>query len=106
MFRITRSQWSSMARTKFLGRIEELIRVNLRAEAIRYDARRMAEHCVKRAEDYGLVTERAMAAFVLHMVLINPEFHLQSSLNALLRDKSVDDLVRMERLLTNTTETD
>ncbi|HEX5747498.1 MAG TPA: hypothetical protein VFZ09_14730 [Archangium sp.] len=40
------------------------------------------------------------------MVLINPEFHLQPSLHMLLLDKNIDDLVRMERLLTDTTEAD
>jgi hypothetical protein len=95
-----------MARTKFLDRIEKLIHVNMLSEASNYDVRRMAEHCVMSAENYGLVTERAIAAFVLHMVRINPEFHLQPRVRTLLLDKSVDDLARMKRLLTDTAESD
>ena len=106
MFRLSRSQWSSMARIKFLDRIEEVIRINIRGEASKYNVRGMAEHCVKSAESYGIVTERAIAAFVLHMVLINPKFHLQPRLHSLLLDKSVDDLARLERLLTDTAEAD
>jgi hypothetical protein len=94
-----------MAHVEFLDRIEALLRVNMpAAEARRYDLRRMAEHCVATAEGKGLITERAIAAFVLHMVRINPEFYLQRTMDALLADTSVDESTRMEQLLTNPTE--
>ena len=105
MLRISRRQWGYMARRDFLDRIEALIRVNLpESAARRYDLRRMASHCVVTAESRGLITERAIAAFVLHMVRINPEFYLQRTMASLLNDISVDESTRMEQLLTNPDE--
>lgn len=105
MIHISRRQWGHMARRDFLDRIEALIRVNLpEAEARRYDLRMMASHCVATAEGKGLITERAIAAFVLHMVRINPEFYKQKTMESLLNDISVDESTRMEQLLTNPDE--
>ena len=105
MIRISGRQWGHMARVDFLDRIEELIRVNLPPSArTEYDVRTMAKHCVETAEGKGLITERAIAAFVLHMVRINPEWYRQPTLASLLRDTSVDESTRMEQLLTNPSE--
>jgi len=94
-----------MARVDFLDRIEKLIRVNIPESAARsLDLRRMARHCVETAEGAGLITERAIAGFVLHMVRINPEFYRQSTMASLLADTSVDESMRMENLLTNPSE--
>lgn len=94
-----------MARVDFLDRIEALIRDNLPEQARReFDLRRMAIHCVETAESTGLITERAIAAFVLHMVRINPRFYRQSTMASLLADGSVDESTRMENLLTNPSE--
>lgn len=94
-----------MARVDFLARIEELIRVNLPPSAARaLDVRRMARHCVETAEGKGLITERAIAAFTLHMVRINPEFYRQPTMASLLQDISVDESTRMEQLLTDPSE--
>lgn len=104
---IRRDQWLSMARRNFLDRIEALIRVNLPPQAVkRLSVPRIAEHCVDTAESYALIEERAIAAFVLHMVRINPEFHRQSGLRTILDDKGVDESARMERLLTDAAESD
>lgn len=94
-----------MARVDFLDRIEALIRVNIPESAARaFDVRRMARHCVETAESKDLITERAIAAFVLHMVRINPEFHRQPTMASLLMDTSVDESTRMEQLLTDPSE--
>lgn len=94
-----------MARVDFLDRIESLIRANIPESAARdFDVRRMARHCVETAESQGLITERAIAAFVLHMVRINPEFYRQSVMASLLADTSIDESTRMENLLTNPSE--
>ena len=107
MLRISRRQWGDMARMDFLDRVEALVRVNLPEPARRaFDVRRMTEHCVVTAEGEGLITERAIAAFVLHMIRINPEFYLQPTLDAILGDTSVDESARMERLLTDPSEAD
>jgi hypothetical protein len=104
---IRRDQWLSMARRNFLGRIEALIRVNLPAEAVqKLNVPQIAEHCLNTAQSYTLNEERPIVGFVLHMLNINPEFHRQSSINAILDDRSVDDSNRMERLLTDTAESD
>lgn len=107
MICIRSDQWSSMARHNFLDRIEALIRANLPAETSeRLDVRRVAEHCVAAAEGYALTGERAVAAFVLHMLSISPEFHLQPGIRAILDDRGADDAARMERLLTDASESD
>lgn len=81
------------------------MRVNLpEEERVKYDVRAMAAHCVATAERHKLVTERAIAAFVLHMVRINPEFYRQPTMAMLLADLRVDEQLRMERLLTDTSE--
>lgn len=96
-----------MARRDFLDRIEALLRVNIPpAAASHHDLRRMAEHCVETAEQAGLITERAIAAFVLHMVRINPEFYRQPIMAVILADTSVDENSRMEHLLSGPTEAD
>jgi hypothetical protein len=64
----------------------------------------MARHCVETAEGKGLITERAIAAFTLHMVRINPEFYRQPTMASLLGDISVDESTRMEQLLTDPSE--
>ena len=104
---IRTDQWSSMARPNFLDRIETLIQVNLPAWVLKnLSVRRIADHCMNTAEGYVLIEERAIAAFTLHMIRINPEFHRQSRIGAILQDRSVDDSARMERLLTDTAESD
>lgn len=107
MTRLREEQWSVMARRNFLNRIEALIRVNLPAEAVKkLNVPRMAEHCLDTGENYALIEERGIVGFVLHMVTINPEFHRQSSMRAILNDESLDNSGRMERLLTDTVESD
>lgn len=96
-----------MARSEFLARIEALLRVNIpEPSAALYDLRKLALHCVITAESYGLVTERAIAVFCLHMIRINPEFHRQPVLHALLIEPDVSESERMERLLTEPAESD
>jgi len=96
-----------MAHRDFITRIEALLRVNMPVDmAAAYEVETMAEHCVKVAKSYTLITERAIAAFVLHMININPEFHKQPSINAVLKREGLDDFSKMELLLSDTTESD
>jgi hypothetical protein len=105
MLWVRKNTSGDMAELDFLERLEELLCLNLTEESVKtHDLRRIAEHCVETARSYGLVTERAIAAFMLHMITIHPEFHKQPKIRAILSDSAAPESVRMERLLSEPTD--
>ena len=74
-------------------------------ERARLPVRAMVEHGVGVARaTYGLETERDLMLFVLNMITINPEFHLQPRIHAILKDDELPRPVRREKLLTDVSD--
>ena len=110
MFRIRQQQQRSLGDQAFIGRLEEVLgedfygRKPTPEELTRVPFREMIEHGIEVARGYGLKTERDLAGFVLNMVRINPEFHRQPRINAILKDASLEPPERREKLLTDVSD--
>ena len=64
----------------------------------------MIEHGIGVARSYGFETQRDLMLFVLNMITINPEWHRQPKIQAILQDKSLTPPARREKLLTEVSE--
>jgi hypothetical protein len=107
MFKITPAYNDLAADAEFLARLEPLLRASLPPQvAAQRDVGRMAQHCLETARAEGLTTERAIAAFALHMVTVHPRFFSQPRIRAILADRTLLDRVRMSRLVVDVTESD
>jgi hypothetical protein len=110
MFKVRRKQQDAIAMKGFIDRTEEHIAQDLlqrrvsAEERARLPLRAMIEHGVEVAQGYGLETERDLMLFVLNMIDINPEFHLQPHIRAILEDRSLGNEERREKLLTDVTD--
>jgi hypothetical protein len=105
MFRVHKRQHEALGEKSFVDRLEadmceELLgRPSSLEERARLPFREMIKHGVAVARTYGLVTQRDLALFVRNMVTINPEFHLQPHIHAILKDPSLEPPERREKLL-------
>lgn len=105
MLRIRRQQHQSLADKDFLDRLEASVaedalgRKVSAEERARLPFREMIEHGVEVARGFGLVTERDLTLFVLNMISINPEFHRQPHIRAILEDEALAPPTRREKLL-------
>jgi hypothetical protein len=110
MFKVTPRNQRPLADEGFVARLEELLaenfygRVPTPEERARVPFRGMIEHGMEVARSYGLKTERDLAGFVLNMVRINPEFHLQPKINAILRDGALKPAERRDKLLSGVSD--
>ena len=112
MLRIRKPQQTALGDKDFIERLEGLLAEDFYGrrvtpeERARLPFREMIEHGITVARGYGMKTERDLAAFVLHMVRINPEFHLQPKIRAILDDTSLEPSQRREKLLTGVSTAD
>jgi hypothetical protein len=110
MFRIRTPQRRSLGDKDFIDRLEESIaedtlgRKVSAEERARLPIREMIEHGVEVARGYGLATQRDLALFVLNMLTINPEFHRQPRIHAILKDPALSPPERRERLLADVSD--
>lgn len=112
MFRVQPHQHRSLGDQDFFDRLEVFIaedafgRKVSAEERARLPFRAMIEHGVEVARSYGLETERDLSLFVLNMITINPEFHRQPRIHALLRDPALAPPERREKLLKDVSDED
>lgn len=112
MFRVRKPQKEALGDADFIGRVEELLAEDFYgrrvtpAEKSRVPFREMVVHGIEVARRFGFRTERDLASFVLHMVRINPEFHRQTAIRAILDDTALEPAVRREKLLTDVSNDD
>jgi hypothetical protein len=105
MFRVHKKQHDALGEKSFVDRLEAdlceevLGRPASREERARLPFREMILHGVAVARGYGLETQRDLALFVRNMVTINPEFHLQPHIHAILQDPALEPPERREKLL-------
>jgi len=110
MLRIGQQQHRSLGDKDFIDRLENSIaedtfgRKVSAEERARLPLRAMIAHGVEVARGYGLETERDLALFVLNMLTINPEFHRQPRIRALLEDPALSPPDRREKLLTDVSD--
>jgi hypothetical protein len=106
MFRIRQQQMRTLGDQAFIASLEQALgedfygRKPTKEELVRAPFREMIEHGMVVARGYGLETQRDLAGFVLNMIRINPEFHKQPRINAILKDTSLEPPERREKLLT------
>lgn len=110
MFRVRKQQRESLGDKGFIDRLEASIaddtfgRSITAKERARLPIRAMVEHGVEVARGYKLETERDITFFVLNMLTINPEFHRQPRIHAILRDPDLKPPERREKLLTDVSD--
>jgi hypothetical protein len=110
MFKVTPRNQRPIGDEDFVRRLEQLLgedfygRRPTPEELERIPFRAMIEHGMAVARGYGLASERDLAGFVLNMVTINPEFHLQPRIHAILADGALTPAERRERLLSGVSD--
>jgi hypothetical protein len=110
MLRIRREQHDALGEKDFVDRLEALVAESVfvrqvtAAERRRLPLRAMIVHGIEVARGYGLETERDLTVFVLNMITINPDFHRQPRIHAILRDTSLEPEARREKILTDVSD--
>lgn len=66
----------------------------------------MARHAIFVARSYGLQNERDIASFALAMLNINPLFHLQKRIHAILIEKGISGDERLDRIISDASDFD
>jgi hypothetical protein len=107
MFKIRPKQQASLADKAFVDWVENYLAEDMlerkvsAEERARLPFRGMIEHGMEVARGYGLETQRDLMFFVLNMITINPEFHRQPKIHAILEDESLTTKDRRDKLLTD-----
>src|SRR5688572_13946714 len=110
MFRIRSAQLDAIALERFIDKAEKLIvdqwfkRRSFPEERARLPLRRMLVHAVGVARRYGLESERDLMVFAMHMIEINPAFHEEPQIHAILSDGSLSGAEKRGRILTDVTD--
>jgi hypothetical protein len=110
MFRVKARNQRPLGDADFIGRLEDLLAEDFYERTVTPEEkawlpfREMVEHGMEVARSYGFTTERDIASFVLNMVRINPEFHRQPKINAILKDTDIKPPDRREKLLTDVSD--
>jgi hypothetical protein len=109
MFQVTQSQFDSLANGPFIERIAALLADRMppkMKEMPREFLMRMAQDTVVVARSYGLTAEDDIGGFALNMLTINPHFHLQPHIHAILIRQDIAAPDRMERILSDASDQD
>ena len=107
MFKVHHKQEAAVADRAFVDKVEAYVAEDLlqrrvsAEEKARLPIRDMVLHGIGVARGYGLETQRDLMLFVLNMITINPEFHRQPRIHAILSDPSLTPPARREKLLTD-----
>ncbi len=110
MFRTRKEQHDAMAMKLFVDRVEGHVlegwfgRKVLAEEKAGLPIRAVIQHGVGVAQGYGLQTERDLMLFVLNMINVNPEFHRQPHVRAIIEEASVTGPEWPERLVTEVSD--
>jgi hypothetical protein len=105
MFQVRKAQMDAIAIKRFVGTAETIIlnewfqRATSLVDQDRVNLRPMVAHAFAVAGEYGLRSERELLSFALNMLTINPGFHNEPSLHAILSDASLSPKERQEHLL-------
>ena len=100
---MSRQQVRTLADRHFLLKLGEIIRSEL--EVLHAGmlapgrARASAEYCIATAKGYGFETERAIMAFTLWMLRINPMFHSDPQIREVLAKDLVDSETKIQTIL-------
>jgi hypothetical protein len=110
MLKIHREQETLVAEKAFVDKVEgfiaeDLLRRRVSAEEkARLPLRAMIEHALVVARGYGWETQRDLMLFALNMITINPGWHRQPHIQAILQDKGLTPPARREKLLVEVSE--
>lgn len=66
----------------------------------------MIKHSIKVARSYGFKTEQDIAVFIAHMMTINPGFHNQPRIHAILTNPTIPIKERLDHIVSDPTEQD
>ncbi|MBL9104838.1 MAG: hypothetical protein JNL82_28090 [Myxococcales bacterium] len=102
MLKIRTAQEDALADEDFVRRLIAHIQTRAPDSAARLtyaQLRSVVRHGIRVARSYDLTSERDLAAFTLDMLAVNPEFHRQYELSAILKNPDTPIDERMDRLL-------
>lgn len=105
---ISGSQMDAFAEDAFVRRIADIIGEGLPARrGMPHSAlTKIAKHCISVARGYGFATERGIGNFTLNMVTVNPEFHKQEHIHAILENRAIPEAERLQRILSDVSDED
>jgi hypothetical protein len=101
MLKIRTDQEDALADEDFVRRLVAHIQArapDTSAKLTHRQLRTVVRHGIRVARTYDLESERDLAAFTLDMLAVNPEFHRQPELHAILRNPNIAREDRMDRV--------
>jgi len=102
MLLVTKDQRRDAGYSAFVDRIVRHMKLHYRAEVITMPARTLrgrVMHCITKGREKGFTFERSLAVFTAQMMRINPRFHEQRDIAALLADQERPEQERLEGLI-------
>ncbi len=102
MFKIRPAQADILADEDFIQRAIAYLHVRLpeSVEAMQpADLRALVRHTMEVARSYGLVSERGLMNFLLDMLGVGPNFHLEPHINAVLWRTDLPEDERLDRMV-------
>lgn len=109
MLKMNEPQMDVAAEESLLRNMTEFLSYNIphfERDIPKKDRDIMIKHCIKVARSYGFRTEQDIAGFVGHMMTINPGFHNQSRIHAILINPAIPIKERLDRLVVDANEQD
>lgn len=107
MLKMNKRQMDAAAEESLLRNMTEFLSYNIthfERDIPKNDRDIMIKHCIEVARSYGFRTERDISQFILHMMTINPDFHKQSHLHAILINSSLSTDERLQLIVEEPTE--
>lgn len=101
MLKIRTAQEDALADEDFVRRLVAHIQTRSPGPSAKLTHRQLrcvARHGIAVARSYDLVSERDLAAFTLDMLAVNPAFHRQPELHAILKNPETPVSERMDRV--------
>lgn len=102
MFKIRTEQADTLADEDLVRRVIAYLEVRLPQQVAKIDPvdlRAIVRHCFEIARSYAVHSERGLFTFVMDMLAVGPCFHSQPKIQAILDQREVDELVRLDRIV-------
>lgn len=102
MFKIRTEQADALADEDLVRRVIAYLHLRVPQSVARIDPvdlRAIVRHCFEIARSYEVRSERGLFTFVMDMLAVGPCFHAQPKIQAILDQRDVDELDRLDRIV-------